>query len=454
MANSKLRENSYFDKYLNNSTMKVLSLFVACSFSLMSTGQSYTSYFTGNTVNMIISPTPYGGLCMMGGASEHDEAMKWFLTHAYGGDVLVIRASGSDGYNDYMYTSLGISVNSVETIVFNNSSAAYDPYVLDRISKAEAIWMAGGDQWDYVSYWRNTPVDSLINEGIANRGLTIGGTSAGMAVLGDYYFSAENGTVTSTAALQNPFDTDITVDSTSFFDVPFLENVITDTHYDDPDRKGRHVVFLSHILQNYGVDAKGIACNEYTAVCIDENGIAHVFGDYPAYDEFAYFIAKNCELFYLSAFPEVYNSGTPLTWNYSGEILKAYKVPGTMNGTNTFDLNDWETGSGGEWLNWSVDAGTFIETASSAPSCSASTTELSEDGISIYPNPSEGAMMVEFTSSQNRSFRLLDLNGRIVWNTESELSSFSIDVSHLPAGIYHLNIVSGAETFHKRVIKN
>ncbi len=119
--------------------MKISALIMIGLISSMSFGQSYTSYFTGSTTDMIVSPTPPGGICMMGGASENDEAMKWFLNRAYGGDVLVIRASGSDGYNDYLYTDLGITVNSVETIVFNNSSAAYDPYVLDRISKAEAV---------------------------------------------------------------------------------------------------------------------------------------------------------------------------------------------------------------------------------------------------------------------------------------------------------------------------
>lgn len=434
--------------------MKGFSVFLACSISLVSSAQSYTSYFTGNTTDMIVSPTPPGGVCLMGGASENDEAMKWFLTRAYGGDVLVIRASGSDGYNDYMYSSLGVSVNSVETIVFNNSSAAFDPYVQDRISKAEAIWMAGGDQWDYVSYWRNTPIDSLINDGIENRGMAIGGTSAGMAVQGGYYFSAENGTVTSTAALQNPFDTDITVDSSAFIKNNYLQDVITDTHYDSPDRKGRHVVFLAHILQNYGVNAKGIACNEYTAVCIDENGIARVYGEYPQYDEFAYFIAKNCELNDVGIIPEVYTVGSPLTWDYSGVVLKAYKVPGTMSGTNTFDLNDWKTGTGGEWFNWSVDAGTFVETASSQPICTINTTELSEEGVFIYPNPTEDFITVDLSSMRKRSVQLLDFHGRTVWSTETAFSSLSIDVSDFPSGIYHLRIASDNEVINKRIIRN
>ena len=79
-----------------------------------------------------------------------------------GGDVLVLRASGSDGYNDYMYTDLGITLNSVETIVFNDGSAANETYIHNKIKNAEAIWFAGGDQWSYISYWRNSPIDSLI----------------------------------------------------------------------------------------------------------------------------------------------------------------------------------------------------------------------------------------------------------------------------------------------------
>ena len=83
----------------------------------------------------------------------------------------------------------------------------------------------------------------MINQGIAERNVVVGGISAGMAILGQYYFSAVNGTVTSAAALNSPYNTDVVVDSTAFLTVPFMERVVTDTHYNDPDRKGRHTVF-------------------------------------------------------------------------------------------------------------------------------------------------------------------------------------------------------------------
>ena len=99
--------------------------------------------------------------------------MKWFLQRCNGGDVLVLRASGSNGYNAYMYSQLGVDINSVETIVCNSPDASFDPYVHQQINQAEGIWFAGGDQWDYVSYGRNTPVDSLINLAITERNIVI-----------------------------------------------------------------------------------------------------------------------------------------------------------------------------------------------------------------------------------------------------------------------------------------
>ena len=83
------------------------------------------------------------GLVLMGGAGEMPEAMVWFLERASGGDVLVLRCSGSDAYNDYLYSELGVDVNRVETIRCNNPNSANEPYILDRIAEAEAVWVAG-----------------------------------------------------------------------------------------------------------------------------------------------------------------------------------------------------------------------------------------------------------------------------------------------------------------------
>ncbi len=230
----------------------LIALALVCSFGL--NAQNYTSYFTGSEVDIVTNPI--GGVCLMGGATESDDAMKWFLERCDGGDVLVLRASGSDGYNDYFFSELGIQINSVETIVCNSPFAETEEYIQDKVSKAEAIWFAGGDQWNYVSYWRNGPLETLINQAISERNIVIGGTSAGMAILGGYYFNAVNGTTTSATALANPFANTVTPDAEPFLNVPLLFDVITDTHFDSPDRRGRIVAFLARIYTDENVYAK------------------------------------------------------------------------------------------------------------------------------------------------------------------------------------------------------
>ena len=315
--------------------------------------KDYTSFKIGSETDL--KTDPIGGICLMGGATENDEAMKWFLSRAQGGDVLVLRTSGGDGYNQYMYSSLGINLNSVETIVFNKSSASKDEDLYKKINEAEAIWFAGGDQWEYISYWRDTEIANLINNAIINRNIVIGGTSAGMAIMGGYYYSAENSSVRSDEALQNPYNRDVTIGSAKFIENEILSNVITDTHYDNPDRKGRHVTFLARINKEYDVAAKGIACDEYTAVCINEEGMASIYGGSPEFDDNAYFIQPNTEI--ANNEPEVCKEGEPLEWNRNGKALKVYAVKGNKEGSHTFDLTDWESGNGGEWEYWYVDDG-------------------------------------------------------------------------------------------------
>jgi cyanophycinase-like exopeptidase len=362
--------------------MKYLILFLFAALTFFSTAQSYTSYFTGNQTNTTTIPT--GGVCLMGGASESDDAMIWFLEQANGGDVLVLRAGGSDGYNDYFYSELGVNVNSVETIVFSSAAASFETEIHDKIAGAEAIWFAGGDQWNYVNYWRNTPVKDLINSAISERNIVIGGTSAGMAILGEYYFSAENGTISSTAALNNPYNTNVTVDNTPFLDIPFMENVVTDTHYDNPDRRGRHVAFMARMMTDYGANPKGIASEEYTAVCVDANGIARVFGGYPQYDDYAYFIQTNCEL--ADPSPETCEPGSNLVWSHNNAALNVLKVPGTTTGEYYLDLNNWETSNVDAWQKWYVNDANLGSTDSTAPNCGV-WVEESEVELSFGPNP-------------------------------------------------------------------
>jgi cyanophycinase-like exopeptidase len=415
--------------------MKILAIFLS-SLCFTSYGQTYTSYFTGSTSDL--DTNGQGGICMMGGATEQDDAMAWFLERANGGDVLVLRASGSDGYNDYMFNQLGVILNSVETIVCNSAAASNEAYVQQAVQEAEAIWFAGGDQWDYISYWRATAIDTLINQNLANGGLVIGGTSAGMAIQSGHYFSAENGTVTSAQALANPYHNNITVDNTPFLNNPILADVITDTHYDNPDRKGRQVTFLARMIETNPFMAKGIACNEYVAICIDENGIAKVFGEYPAYDEYCYFIQVNCNNSDTGIGPETMQPSTNLEWNKQETALMVYKMPGTLAANNSFDLNDWSTASGGEWQRWWVENGVLMEDTGYELDCTAGIEQEVID-FSIYPNPSNDYLKVD-ASNLISSYAIYNLLGEIVSKGNVNSSVLELDLDFLICGTYILEL--------------
>ncbi len=417
-------------------------------FSVSAVAQNFTSYLTGNEND--IETLPLGGVCMMGGAGEHDEAMRWFLNRANGGDVLVLRTSGSNGYNNYMYNQLGVKINSVETIVCKNKQASTDNYLIQKIRMAEAIWFAGGDQYDYVSYWRDTPVSREINKAIKNHNIVIGGTSAGMAILGEYYFSARNGSVSSEEALNNPYLRAVTVDTTLFLTVPYMGNVITDTHYDDPDRRGRHTTFLARIANDYYPQPLGVACNEYVAVCIDENGKAIVYGDYPKYDEFAYFIRLNCTVD--NNVPEICEAGKPLTWNQNGTALTVYRVPGTNEGKNTFDMRTWQGGSGGSWFFWSVDNGVLVENSGTEVDClPVSTQDDPLASITLFPNPTYGQINVYAIDGYNE-IRFYDVVGQLVLS--QTLTNNQLDITSFSPGVYWLEFIKGNQiVVRKKIVK-
>ena len=93
---------------------------------------------------------------------------------------MVLRTTGSNGYNKYL---VGLGANSVTSIVITSVAGANSAVVTSAIAKAEVVFIAGGDQSTYVNLWRGTALQTAVNARVA-QGYPIGGTSAGLAVLG------------------------------------------------------------------------------------------------------------------------------------------------------------------------------------------------------------------------------------------------------------------------------
>ncbi len=402
-------------------------------------GQGYTSWMLGDPED--VSPkNVQSGIVLAGGATDNDEAMRWMLERGDGGDVVVIRASGSDGYNNYFFSELGVEVNSVQTIRFEEPLSTWDTYVINQIRNAEVLFIAGGDQYDYFRLWKDSPIASSINYLINEKAAMVGGTSAGMAILGNIYYTPSAGSLTSEEALANPFHENFDIlGKDDFVLAPVLQDVVTDTHYDQRDRAGRHVGFLAKALYDFGIAPKGIAANEFVAIGIDENNIAHIFGEYPEYPEdAAYFLQTNCQE---HPGPEVYESNTPLHWVRGRSAVQVFKVNAVSGGLNTFDLNDWQTGEG-EWQNWYVVNGELIRDNQGTGDCTqiiSSTEDYENITVNIFPNPFVDQLFIENTSGGD-VVKIYSTFGEKLFTKSLHPAETSLHLSHLPVGMYVVRI--------------
>ena len=189
-----------------------------------------------------------------------------------------------------------------------------------------------------MNIWRDTRVGGALNYLRNTKQAPIGGTSAGCAIQGAAYYSALNGSVTSAQALTNPCNADVTLGRNDFLANPYLSNVVTDTHFNNPDQRGRLVAFLARMSKDNGVVSRGIGVDEATAVCVEPNGTGKVFGTGTAF-----FLSQNGA----SATPETCVSGSRLDWYRAKQAVQVYKITGTATGTGSFSLGTWDGGTGG-----------------------------------------------------------------------------------------------------------
>ena len=315
----------------------VLGLYVAsCTIAAAAPGYQYT--VVGNPADVVTSTS--GLLVLQGGGTDVDENFVRMGARSGGGDFVVIRASGTDAYNPYIYDLC--SCDSVATIVFKNRNAVSDPFVIETIRTAEALFIAGGDQSDYVKLWKGTAIEDAIHH-VAAKPAPVGGTSAGMAIMSEFLYSAmSNSSLTSAEALANPFHRDLTLDR-DFLTLPKLGGLITDQHLQERDRMGRTVTFLARLVRDgWTAQGRAIAADRETALHVDPTtGAAQVFTTPTHPTPFVYFLTTPGP-------PEICEPGIPLTFRNVG----VYRIgPG-----NSFDLTRWR-GSGGIAYTLTVEAG-------------------------------------------------------------------------------------------------
>ncbi|MBL9007269.1 MAG: cyanophycinase [Myxococcales bacterium] len=228
------------------------------------------------------------GLLLAGGGADVDAAFVWARQRIAGsrpmaersGDAVVLRASGADGYDEYLHQRAGF--RSVQTALLPRESGPADfAIAVALVERAEFVFFAGGDQARYVA-WQATPLLSAVASVYA-RGGVVGGTSAGCAILGQFVYdavAAGSRSVTSRDALADPFDPAISFSRRVFSFAP-LSSTITDTHFSARDRMGRLAAFVARqhadgVVRRSPPEVLGIGIDEGTALVIGPDGIGHL----------------------------------------------------------------------------------------------------------------------------------------------------------------------------------
>lgn len=294
----------------------------------------YDYYVAGNPGN--VERSTRGLIVLQGGGNDVDENYHRMAEYGGKGDFVVLRASGGDEYNSYILERC--DCDSVETIVFGNRRAAFEPKVVDTIRNAEMLFITGGDQSRYVRFWKQTPVEQAIRF-VAAKPAPVGGTSAGMAVLGGYVYSAMGlDSLTSGAALDNPYHPDLTLER-DLLGFPPLERVLTDQHLHERDRIGRTVAMLARVLaEGWTTDARAIAADRETALHIDPStGQAAVYSTTEHKTPYIYLLRARHA-------PAACEAGQPLTF-------EGIHVRRLAKG-DSFNVIEW---SGDDGISYSLD---------------------------------------------------------------------------------------------------
>ena len=303
---------------------------------------SFQYFRLGNKDDVQVRPA--AGTAMMGGGEDLDEAFRWLCQKANGGDFLVLRASGTDAYNDYVNQLCNL--NSMATLILPDRAAAEDPAAVEIMKKAEVIFISGGDQSDYIRAWKDTPVEEAINAHVA-AGKPIGGTSAGLAVQGEFVYGAladkpDDNDLASTDVPPNPYFDRVTL-VRGFLKIPHLENLLTDSHFAKRDRMGRTLGFLARIMQDgWSKSPREVAIDEKSAVLVEPDGKGTIVGS----GKGAYFLQPTRK-------PDLCQKNQPLSFHK----VRVYRAPAGAH----FDLVRWK-GAGGIAYFLSVENGKIQST--------------------------------------------------------------------------------------------
>lgn len=213
---------------------------------------------------------PKGSLFIIGGGHRSPELMQTLLKTAKLSPkdyIVVLPMSSAETDTAYYYTKISLDTLCSNTIANLNftSERVNDKVWLDSLRHAKLIYITGGDQSRFMKAVLNTPVFEAIHQAYAN-GATIGGTSAGAAVMSKHMITG-NELIRDTSyssTYKKIWDNNMELEP----GLGLLESVIIDQHFIYRSRYNR---LLSAIAEFPTYHCIGI--DEATAIIVQGNKV-------------------------------------------------------------------------------------------------------------------------------------------------------------------------------------
>jgi cyanophycinase len=224
-----------------------------------------------------ISLAAQGKLVLIGGGSESkggwsDAPYRWIVDHAANKKVAVISYSDEDNFIPDYFISLGAA--EATNIKIDSRAVADLQSTYDLLMTCDAFFFKGGDQSLYYTQFKNTKtMQAAIDK--FNAGGVMSGTSAGMAILSGVMYTAEKGSVYPDETLANLYHKKATLVDDF---LAFLPGFLFDSHFTERGRIGRLLPFLAQWYLHKHASITGIGVDDRTALCIDPDKKAEVFG--------------------------------------------------------------------------------------------------------------------------------------------------------------------------------
>ncbi|SHF78369.1 cyanophycinase [Pedobacter caeni] len=213
---------------------------------------------------------PKGSLFIIGGGDKSPELIQELIKTAdMSSKDYVVVLPMSSGFPEQSFAAIQkeLSVatrNHISCLNFDETKVN-DRKWLDSLSNARLIYITGGDQNRFMKVVLHTPVYQAIHRAYQN-GSTIGGTSAGAAVMSKYMITGEQ--------LLGDTAYKATFDQLRFGNVEFqeglglLDSVIIDQHF---VKRSRYNRLISALAAHPGFDCIGI--DEGTAIIVKQKKI-------------------------------------------------------------------------------------------------------------------------------------------------------------------------------------